>query len=392
MKKALVIATVSGFLMKFEMQDVQILQNMGYEVHYASNCDVPIYEFDTAELAQRGVRMHPIPIEKSLFCLRQNARALRMTEKLIRKEQIQLIHCHTPVGGLIGRLAGRRCRDLGVRVIYTAHGFHFYRGCARKDYLIFHTAEQILARHTDALVVINREDFESASAFRLKEDGRVYHIPGVGLDLKKFRPISDEQRREVRKRLGVSEDEILFLSVGEINRNKNHIAILRTLARMREEGADLKNFRYLVYGEGPVRKNLEQWVRRHDLEGTAILPGYCSAPEEIYGAADLFFFPSRREGLGMAALEALACGVPVVAADNRGTREYILPGENGWLCRSDSPEDYAAAFRQWDRLTPEEKSVIRKNCRASAEKFDRKYAAYVMEQMYHETDVLIEDG
>jgi len=392
MKKALVIATVSGFLMKFEMQDVQILQNMGYEVHYASNCDVPIYEFDADELARKGVRMHPIPIEKSLFCMKRNARALRMTEELIRTEQIQLIHCHTPVGGLVGRLAGRRCRDLGVRVIYTAHGFHFYRGCALKDYLIFHTAEKMLARATGALVVINGEDFESASSFRLKENGRVYRIPGVGLDLKKFRPITDERRREVRKCLGVGENELLFLSVGEINRNKNHIAILRTLARMREEGSDLKNFRYLVYGDGPVRRHLERWVRRNDLEGTAILPGYCSAPEEIYGAADLFFFPSRREGLGMAALEALACGVPVIAADNRGSREYILPGENGWLCRWDSPEDYIAAFRQWDRLTPEEKSAIRENCRASAEKFDRKYAACVMEQMYRETDVLIGDG
>ncbi|MCC8028894.1 MAG: glycosyltransferase [Lachnospiraceae bacterium] len=384
MKKALVIATVSGFLMKFEMQDVRILQNLGYEVHYAANCDVPKYEFDPEELARSGVRLHSIPIEKSPLRLRRNSRAIRMTEALIREEQIRLIHCHTPVGGVVGRLAGRRCRDMGIRVIYTAHGFHFYRGCPLKDLLIYRTAEKLLARDTDALVVINQEDYESASGFRLKENGRVYRIPGVGLDPEKFHPFSDEHRREVRKRLGVREAQILFLSVGEINKNKNHITILKALERMRDEGGDMSRYRYLVFGDGPERETLEYWTGQHGLRRTVSFPGYCNAPEEMYGAADLFFFPSRREGLGMAALEALACGVPVAAADNRGSGEYILPGENGWLCRWDAPEDYISAFRQWERLSPAEKYAMREKCRDSVAGFDKKYAARVMEQVYTE--------
>ncbi|MCC8152601.1 MAG: glycosyltransferase [Lachnospiraceae bacterium] len=385
MKKALIIATVSGFLMQFEMQNVAILQDMGYEVHYASNCNVPKYRFDAEELAHLGIRVHSVPMEKSPARLRRNALAVRRVEQIIRAEGITLIHCHTPVGGLVGRLAGMRCRDLGVRVVYTAHGFHFYRGCPKWDLLLYRTAERLLARETDALVVINREDYESASAFQLKEGGQVYRIPGVGLDRDRFHPFSEQQRQAARQRLGIGENDILLLSVGEVNRNKNHVTALKALERILKENTDRKRIRYLICGEGSERPALEAWIRQHGMEHAAACFGYCNLPEEIYGAADLFLFPSRREGLGMAALEALACGVPVAAADNRGTREYVLPGENGWLCRWDEPGDYAAAFRQWESLTEKEKIRMREKCRASTERFGKQYTAQVMKQVYRDT-------
>lgn len=386
MKKALIITTVSGFVMKFELQNVQILQSMGYEVHYASNENVMKYEFEMEGLQSQKIIFHHIPIEKSPFRIRQNGQALGMMEEIIRREQIRLIHCHTPVGGLLGRLAGRRCKDMDVKVIYTAHGFHFYKGCPLSDYLIYHTVEKCLAKYTDEMILINREDYESASGFHLKKGGQVYQIPGVGLDLDKFHPLSENERQIVRAQIGIKDTQILLLSVGELNRNKNHLTVLNALCRMREQGLDPERFRYMICGDGPYREKLEQWVADHGLRRVVTLYGYCHSPEIMYGAADVFVFPSRREGLGMAALEALACGLPVIAADNRGSREYMLSGKNGYVCRYNVPEDYISALKKWDGMTHTEKQQMKSLCRASAEKFGKKYTARVMRNAYQKID------
>lgn len=392
MKKALIITTVSGFLMKFELQNVQILQSMGYEVHYATNIYVMKYDFDMEELQRQNIKIHHIPIEKSPFQFRQNRNALKLLEQIIRTERIQMIHCHTPVGGLLGRLAGHRCKELKVKVIYTAHGFHFYKGCPIPAYMIYHTAEKFLAKYTDAMVLINQEDFKSASEFHLKKDGQVYRIPGVGLDLDKFHPLSEKDRQALRRQMGIKDFQILFLSVGELNQNKNHIVVLDALCRMREQGVDLGSFRYIICGDGPYRKNLKQSVEERDLQQVVTLYGYCNRPEDMCGAADLFFFPSRREGLGMAALEALACGVPVIAADNRGSREYILPEKNGYACRWNIPEDYISAFEKWNSLTQTEKRQMKNICRASVGKFHKKNSVRVMQKVYQKMDELINES
>lgn len=389
MKKALFIAAVSGFLMKFELQDVRLLQQMGYEIHYAANFNVEKYEFDKDELAKNRIQIHQIPIAKSPYRLRDNLETLRELERIIRKEGIRLIHCHTPTGGALGRLAGHRCRDMDVKVIYTAHGFHFYRGCPLPDQIIYRSAERYLAHNTDAIVLINQEDYENAKTFHLKKEGRVYRIPGVGLDRARFRPLPEGSRHTVRKELGVADNQTLFLSIGELNKNKNHLTVLRALCRMREQGIDLSRFCYVICGEGSNREMLEQKIAEWKLQQTVTLYGYCSDLERLYAASDLFFFPSRREGLGMAALEALSCGTPVAAAENRGSREYIIPGKNGWFCRWDQPEDYIAAFQKWDSLTDREKRQMRKVCRDSVERFEQKYSEQIMRAVYEQTDSAI---
>lgn len=390
MKKALILTTVSGFLIKFELDHVRILQDLGYEIHYAANTHEKVYDFEPEELKKRRITMHHIPIAKSPFRIKENREALKQLERLIRREQIQLIHCHTPVGGLLGRLAAHRCRDRKVKVIYTSHGFHFYKGCPALKYWVFYAVEKYLAKYTDAIVVINKEDYESAGSFRLKGGGGIYRIPGVGLDCRKFHPMEDGERMRVRRALGVDGSMTLFLSVGELNRNKNHIVILDALCRMRDQGTDLKKFRYLICGEGPGRESMERQIARRGLQQIVILYGYCKTPEEIYGAADLFFFPSRREGLGMAALEALSSGVPVAAADNRGSREYLIPGKNGYRCRWNVPEDYMRAVWEWSHLSPAEQQKMKEACRASVKKFERNRSASVMETVYRTIDETIE--
>lgn len=382
MKKALIITTVSGFLFKFERQNVKALQELGYEVHYAANASQQVYEFDSDEFERQGIFFHPVAIHKSPFSVAANTRALRQLEAIIREEQISLVHCHTPVGGLLGRLAAHRIKDRNIKVIYTAHGFHFYKGCSAKDYLIYHTVEKFLARYTDAIVLINREDYDSACRFRLKKGGKVYQIPGVGLDRAFFAPMTQEERSRTRDSLGLSRDTTFFLSVGELNANKNHTVILDMLCLMRERGDDLSRFRFWICGNGPDHEKLRQEISRRNLEQMVSLKGYVAAPADLYNAADLFFFPSVREGLGMAALEALSCGCPVIAADNRGSREYMQPGKNGYVCRPSMPQDYLAAYDAWRSLSGTDKQKMRAFCTESTERFDRQYTAQIMQNVY----------
>ena len=210
MKKILILATVSGFVYKFEMENVKILQEKGYEVHYAANEKLPRYIFDEQMKQKSGIIFHNICIEKSPLKYRTNVRALNQIMDIIRREQIQVLHCHTPLGGVLGRMAGKRCEKHGVplKIIYTAHGFHFYQGAPRIAAAIYRMVEAYFARYTDILITINREDYENAKKFRLRPGGRVYQIPGVGLDMERYLPATEKQYKKCREKWGISEKQL----------------------------------------------------------------------------------------------------------------------------------------------------------------------------------------
>ena len=381
-KRVLIVTTTHEFLLKFEGENVGLLQRMGYTVHYATNMEEPRYVSQGEQLRQMGVVTHHIAIARSPFRLRDNYKALIQLLELIRRYRFQVIHCHTPVGGLLGRLAGRLGRDSRPFVIYTAHGFHFYKGAPLWNRLVYHGAEKLLARWTDALLVINEEDYRAARHFHLRRGGALYKIPGAGLDRERFHPVSEEERKQGRAELGMDEGVFFLLSVGELNENKNHGVVLDALARLREEGESLSDFRYGICGDGFLRRRLEERIRELKLEKVVTLYGYCDHVPRILGCADAAVFPSRREGLGMAGLEALAMGVPLIAADNRGTREYMEQGENGFLCRYDDPEGFARAIRQARRMSARQRTAMRARCIDSVRPFDRAYTTAMMERIY----------
>lgn len=385
MKKVLIITTVSGFLYKFEMDNVKILQDLGYEVHYAANRYVPNYIYDEEELVRRGVIFHHIDIAQSPFERKMNKKALGQIIDIIEKEDIKLIHCHTPVGGVLGRLAGKKCAARGVKVIYTTHGFHFYKGAPKSSYMLFYMAEKYLAKSTDVIITINSEDYSNARKFRMREGGMVYKIPGVGIDLEAFKPMSDEEKRSARQMLGISPDTFFLLSVGEFSRNKNHITVIKMLKKMKDEKT-LGDLKYGICGDGYYREELIQTVEKLGLSDVVTFFGYRTPVQPVLGCADAFIFPSRREGLGMAAIEALAMGVPVIAADNRGTREYMIPEENGYICAWDDCEAYKKNLETIRNLSPERLRKMKEYCRSSVEQFDKKNTVLIMSGIYERTD------
>lgn len=334
--KVLIITTISGFLAKFEMNDVKILQSNGCIVHYATNFKTPIYDDRKEELKQKGIKLHQIDIQKSPFKLIRNTKALFQLVKIIKHEKIDMIHCHNPMGGVLGRLAAI-LSFRKMHIIYTAHGFHFYRKAPIKNWVLYYPIERFLARFTDTLITINHEDYLRAKTFRLKKKGNVVYIPGVGIDVNKFARRPECYLLE-RKKLNIPDKAFHIVSVGELNANKNHEIIIDIL-----RNSNMNDIYYTICGEGAKEKELRKKIEQYKLNKRVQLLGYRTDIEQILQSADCFAFPSKREGLGIAAIEALACGVPIVATDNRGTREYVIHNRNGYMCDLNVKEQYENA-------------------------------------------------
>lgn len=377
-KKILIVTSVWGFLAKFCKEDVGILQELGYEVHYASNKNNPIYQFPEDIYSQMNVIFHDIDIWQSPFGISHNFTAIKQVREIIRKNEINVMHCHTPSGGLVARLAGI---GFPVHIIYTAHGFHFYKGAGKIHNLIYHTIENFLSFFTDVIVTVNHEDYEAAKKMHTRKG--VALIPGVGLDRNYFHETTLEQRKKSRKQLSV-DSKFFIVSIGELRENKNPKVIIEALSFLKEKGNDISNVQYGLIGAGRQEQELKELAKKKGVAENVRFYGYQTDVRPYLMAADTLAFPTIREGLGMAALEALAMGVPVLASDNRGTREFMVNEKNGYVCKENIPEKYAEYILQiykernkWG-TDMEKRAVVRK----STEPFDKHKTAVVMRKVY----------
>lgn len=340
-KKALLVTTVSGFVPQFEMNNVRLLQEKGYEVHYAANFDMPSYGDNNDRLEGTGIRCHQLRFAREPW-KPQNMSAVRELTALIRREDFSLLHCHTPMGAACARVAAARAGLYNV--IYTAHGFHFFTGAPKKNWLIYYPVEKLLSRVTDSLLLINREDYERARQHFYARHTDL--LPGVGID------IAAVQRgaaagRELREELGIPAEQQVLLTVGEMIPRKNQKLLLEVLKRLGNPRITL-----IILGHGKLEEALRARTRELGLTAQVMFPGYRTDVFRFYGIADLFLFPSLQEGLPVAVMEAMAAGVPVVASAVRGNRDLILPGQGGELL---PPHDAAA----WGKIV----SILLRDCK-----------------------------
>lgn len=334
MKKALMVSTIIEFLSSFEINDIKILQSMGYEVHCACNCKNYTDKNRVKSLIDTGVVTHHIPFARSPL-KKTNILAYKALKKLIKSERFDLVHCHTPVGGVLGRMAAHR-NHVPV-IMYTVHGFHFYDGAPFKNWIIFYPIEKWLSCYTDVLITINREDYKRAKTqFHAKN---TVYVPGVGVDTKKFGEHYIEVK--IRKELGIGEDDIMLLSVGELNENKNHETVIRAMTKCKDRVF------YVIVGQGRKREQLEVLIRELGLEERVKLVGYRNDVVDFYKAADAFVFPSFREGLSVSLMEAMASGLPVICSKIRGNTDLIDEGKGGFFFDPSEVYDVAKSI---DRL------------------------------------------
>lgn len=348
MKKALLVTRVSGFIPQHEMNNVKILQEMGYEVHYATDLNNVVYGKDNSRLEGTGMITHQVDFCRSPFSKKVRI-AQNQLESLMLEEDFQLIHCHMPMSAVVARRAAwqvRKKTGKEVPVLYTAHGFHFCHGVPLKNWL-YYPIERYYARYTDRLLLINEEDFQRGRKFPVR--GKVIKINGVGIDLEKIKPYEkccwevgkEKQEQSIRKSYGLPEDCGLLVSVGELAPAKNHLVAIEAMAELRD-----LNMVYLICGTGRMEETLRRKVQELDLEKQVCFAGYVENVPALLQQCDCFFFPSGREGLPVAVMEAMAVGLPVIAADIRGVHDLIEHTKGGYLAGSFHAWEYAAKVRR----------------------------------------------
>lgn len=377
MKRILIVTTVGGFVTQFEKNNLKILNEMGYEIHYASNFSNNIYDIDYDTLETEKVHIHELDMDKSVKNVSSHLRNIKELTRLINELGIDVVHCHTPVGSVLARMAARKAIRRPY-VIYTAHGFHFYKGAPLGN-RIYYPIERMMSRYTDCLITINEEDYVAANKFSSHNRLKVVKIPGVGLDTERFRA-EKSLRNSIRQDECISDDKIHLVTIGEINNNKNLAIVVKALAKINNP-----SIHYSIWGRGPGIEKLKKQIEALKLQNQVHIMGYCERPERVLQGADVFVFPSLREGLGMAALEALACEVPVIAMDNRGTREYMQDGYNGFVCMNNSEDEFADKILQmYDifRNKPEQVDIFRKNCRETGLNFQIANTGKIMRNVY----------
>ena len=342
--RALIVASVASMIDQFNMPNILMLRELGYGVTVAANFDESgSITKDRADslmrrLEELGVTVVNVPIPRRIFAIRDILKSYRILKRLSRENRYDLLHCHSPIGGALARFAVRKERRRGsTKTVYTAHGFHFYKGAPKKNWLMFYPVEKLCARLTDVLITINREDCDFAK--RKLRAGRVEYIPGVGVDIDKISSVEVDKAAK-KEFFGIPADSPLLLSVGELNENKNHELVLRALASVR----DLR-VHYAIAGKGNLERHLMSLSRELGLEDRVHLLGYREDVYEFYRIADVFVHPSYREGLPVSVIEAMASGLPVVASKIRGNEDLIEEG-GGFLLSPKDEDGFADAIEK----------------------------------------------
>lgn len=315
MRVLFVATVVKTHIMQFHLPVMKMLKEEGWEVDVAAKND---YENPADCRIPHCDQYYDIAFARSPFSP-QNVQAYRRLKQLLETEHYDVVSCHTPVGGVLGRMACRKLRKSGTRVLYTAHGFHFFKGAPLKNWLLYYPVEWLCAHWTDTLITINQEDYELAQKHMHAK--QVVYVPGVGVDVDFFANTRID-RNQKRDEIGVPRGCYLLLSVGELNANKNHQAVIKKMGELKQTGElEAKNVHYAIAGQGELKEQLLRLTETLGVSDRVHLLGYRKDCNELYKAADLYVHPSLREGLPVALMEAKAAGCKLWASDVRGNRD-----------------------------------------------------------------------
>ncbi len=327
--KVLLTATVQSHICQFHKPLVEVLHAHGCEVHVAARDNLAEKNGLKLDFVEK---VYDVPFSRSPKSM-DNVKAYRQLERIIDEIDYDIVHCNTPMGGIVTRLAARKARKNGTKVYYTAHGFHFYKGAAKKNWIVFYPIEKFFSRLTDKLITITAEDYKLASQ---KFHCQVERIHGVGVDETRYFPVDDVTKKKLRNEMGYGEEQKIVLCVGELLPNKNQTIAIHMMKEIVKRYSDAQ---LLLAGNGPEKERLEQEIVKCNLHDNVQMLGYCIHLQDYQHIADVVVSCSKREGLPLNIVEAMLSENPVVASNNRGHRELIQNDENGFLVDIDGENE-----------------------------------------------------
>ena len=329
MKKVLYVATVDIHIKKFHIPYLKLLHDNGYEIHVATNGDEQISFCD---------EKHKICIERSPFKI-NNIKAIRQLKEIIEDEKFDIIHCHTPMGGVVARIAAKNARKThGTRVIYTAHGFHFYDGAPLRNWIIYYPVEWLLSKITDTLITINKEDYKLAKKKFSKRCHDIQYVPGVGINTEKFKAkLSSEKQKELKQALKIKENDYLLTCIARLDINKNQGFLINIMERLTKSH---NNIHLLLVGRDELNGYYQKMVESRNLDSNIHFLGNRDDISDLLSITDIVLSSSKREGLPVNVMEAFASGKPVVALNCRGMEDLIDNGKNGFIIYNLNYDEY----------------------------------------------------
>lgn len=329
--RALMTATVPSMIGQFNMNNIKLLLELGYNVDVACNLKNYLVWSDEKinnlknTLDDLNVSIYQVDFERSMFNISSHIKSYKQIKQLMNNRDYDLIHTHTPISSLITRIAYKNSKIFyKCRMIYTAHGFHFFEGNHFLKNFLFKNIEKFGAHFTDILITINSEDYKAAKEFKLKKNGCVQYVPGIGIDVSAIQKV-EPKRAELLQELRLDNHVRLLVSVGELNKNKNHKVVIEALAKLPEK------FHYIICGKGDLKNELIDLAKKYGCRERLHLLDYRKDVVAIVKSCDYFVFPSKREGLSVALMEALVSNAVCLVSNIRGNTDLIYDKKNGFL-------------------------------------------------------------
>lgn len=315
--KALIITNLTKRFQPGHFTMIEPLQELGYEVHWAAN-----FSEYKEDITQVPIKTHHIDFIRNPFHP-VNFKAYIQLMKLLSQENYDVVHCNSPIGGVLGRICSRQAKV--ANVIYTAHGFHFYKGAPLINNTLYKWIEMYLARKTDILITMNSEDKLAAEKLKLRAKGERYFIHGVGIDTNAFKDIEIDVEAK-RKELGLAQEDFIVISMGDLIKRKNYETIINALSIMKN-----KNIHYIICGTGPLEEKLRELVKKLNIESQIHFLGFRKDISELLKISNVFILSSYQEGLPRSTMEAMSAGLPCIVSNIRGNIDLINETKGGIL-------------------------------------------------------------
>lgn len=340
MPRILIVASVASMIEQFTMHDISTLRELGYEIEVAANfskgnsTSTDRIEQLKNKLTSMNIVYYNVCFSRNVLQVRENFIAFKQLDKILKYKTYNLVHCHSPVGGVIGRMAAKKNE---IRTLYTAHGFHFYRNAPLINWILYYPIEKFLSKFTDVIITINTEDY--AIAKKKFVSPKIYMTKGIGINLT-LPVINEEKRKLMQKQYNIKPDDVVLLSVGELNSNKNHEVIIRAIKQL-----NVENVQYFICGKGEKENQLKNMIAKLGLEKKIHLVGFQEDIMSYYKISDIFIFPSYREGLSVALMEAMVVGLPVICSNIRGNCDLIDHSKGGILVKPSDIKGFSNAIK-----------------------------------------------